>query len=130
MRDLETLLHGHMPSTDAKTGLVLILTDRDQRSARLARARDALASASVIGLQTAAILAADAASAIPDELTPAGRIVVPEAAGLNAPTAALLGSAIPLQLVTERIGRVRGTNPDPIRRDDPIYRKAASVSGT
>jgi glutamine---fructose-6-phosphate transaminase (isomerizing) len=130
MRDLETLLHGHMPSTDAKTGLVLILTDRDQRSARLARARDALASASVIGLQTAAILAADAASAIPDDLTPAGRIVVPEAARLGAAAAALLGSAIPLQLITERIARVRGTNPDPIRRDDPIYRKAASVSGT
>jgi glutamine---fructose-6-phosphate transaminase (isomerizing) len=130
MRDLETLLHGHLPATDASTGLVLILTDRDQRAERLARARDALASAGVIGLRTAAILAADAAAAIPDELTPAGRIVVPESSGLPSAVAALLGSAIPLQLITERIARVRGTNPDSIRRDDAVYREAASVSGT
>ena len=130
MRDLETLLHGHLPATDASTGLVLILTDRDQRAERLARARDALASVAVIGLRSAAILAAEPASEVPDRLTPAGRIVVPEAPALPTAVAALLGSAVPLQLITERIARVRGTNPDPIRRDDPIYREAASVSGT
>jgi fructoselysine-6-P-deglycase FrlB-like protein len=130
MRDLETLLHGHLPATDASTGLVLILTDRDQRAERQARARDALASAGVIGLRTAAVLTAEAAAAIPDELTPAGRIVVPESPGLPSAVAALLGSAIPLQLITERIARVRGTNPDSIRRDDAVYREAASVSGT
>jgi glucosamine--fructose-6-phosphate aminotransferase (isomerizing) len=130
MRDLETLLHGHLPSTNASTALVLILTDRDHRAERLARARDALASARVIGLRVAAILAADAAAAIPDDLTPAGRIVVPEQPFLPAAPAALLGSATALQLITERIARVRGTNPDPIRRDDPVYREAASVSGT
>jgi glucosamine--fructose-6-phosphate aminotransferase (isomerizing) len=130
MRDLETLLHGHLPATDASTGLVLILTDRDHRSERLARARDALASAGVIGLRSAAILSADAADQIPESLTPAGRIVVPEATGLPSAVAALLSSATALQLVTERIARVRGTNPDPIRRDNPTYREAASVSGT
>jgi hypothetical protein len=56
--------------------------------------------------------------------------VVPEATRLPSAIAALLGSATPLQLITERIARVRGTNPDPIRRDDPVYREAASVSGT
>jgi glucosamine--fructose-6-phosphate aminotransferase (isomerizing) len=130
MRDLETLLHGHLPSTDASTGLVLILTDRDHRAERLARARDALASARVIGLPAAAIVAADAARSIPEDMTPAGRIVVPEEPALPSAIAALLASAIPLQLITERIARVRGTNPDPIRRDDPTYREAASVSGT
>jgi fructoselysine-6-P-deglycase FrlB-like protein len=130
MRDLETLLHGHLPASDASTGLVLILTDRDQRAERQARARQALASARVIGLRAAAILAADAAAEIPGELTPAGRIVVPESAELPTAVAALLGSVIPLQLITERIARVRGTNPDSIRRDDPVYREAASVSGT
>ena len=130
MRELETLLHGHLPATDSSTGLVLILTDRDHRADRLSRARDALASAGVIGLRTAAILATGVAAEIPDEATPAGRIVVPEAPGVPAAVAALLGSAAPLQLITERIARVRGTNPDPIRRDDPMYRQAASVSGT
>jgi fructoselysine-6-P-deglycase FrlB-like protein len=130
MRDLETLLHGHLPATDASTGLVLILTDRDRRPERVTRARDALASAAVIGLRTAAILAADVAAQIPERMTPAGRIVVPEAPGLPSAVAALLSSATPLQLITERIARVRGANPDPIRRDDPIYREAAAASGT
>jgi fructoselysine-6-P-deglycase FrlB-like protein len=130
MRDLETLLHGHLPASDGSTGLVLILTDRDHRAERLARARQALASAAVIGLRAAAILAAEAAPAIADELTPAGRIVVPESPELPSAVAALLGSAIPLQLITERIARVRSTNPDAIRRDDPVYREASSVSGS
>ena len=39
MRDLETFLHGHLPATDASTGLVLILADRDGRDAeRIERA--------------------------------------------------------------------------------------------
>ena len=34
-RDLETFLHGHLPATGPTTGLVLVLTDRDQRAERL-----------------------------------------------------------------------------------------------
>jgi hypothetical protein len=45
----------------------------------------------------------------------------------NAP-AALLGAAGPLQLVTLEVAHVRGTNPDPIRRDDPAYLRAAEVA--
>jgi glutamine---fructose-6-phosphate transaminase (isomerizing) len=127
-RDLETFLHGHIPATDDSTALVLVLTDRDHRSERLARARQALAAARVLGLRTAAILADDAAAQIDPSLTPAGRLVVPEAPSLPAPVAALLGSATPLQLLTERIARARGTNPDPIRRDDPRYRDAADAA--
>jgi glutamine---fructose-6-phosphate transaminase (isomerizing) len=128
MRDLETFLHGHLPSTDKSTGLVLILTDRDGRIDRVARARQALAAASVIGVRAAAILARDIDAELPAELTPAGRLVVDEAPSLPAPVAALLGTATALQLLTERIARARGTNPDPIRRDDPLYRAASDAA--
>jgi len=127
-RDLETFLHGHLPATGPETGLLLVLTDRAGRTERLARARSALAAARVIGLQAGAILAADLDSAIEASLTPAGRLLVPEAPGLPSPVAALLGSATPLQLLTERLARARGTNPDPIRRDDPIYVAAAEAA--
>jgi fructoselysine-6-P-deglycase FrlB-like protein len=129
MRDLETLLHGHLPATDASTGLVLILTDRDQRAARVERARQALAAARIVGIVVAGILARDVSADIPAGLTPAGRLIVDEGPDLPAPVAALLGSATPLQLVTERIARARGTNPDLIRRDDDVYRSAADAAG-
>lgn len=126
MRDLETMLHGHLPATDAATALVLLLAERRGRAERVARARQVLEAAAVIGLRSGAILAAGAAEALPEELTPAGRIVVPEAPDLRPAVAALLGTLTPLQLVTERSARARGTNPDPIRRDNPVYREAAS----
>jgi glucosamine--fructose-6-phosphate aminotransferase (isomerizing) len=128
MRDLETFLHGHLPATDDSTGLVLILSDRDARTDRLSRAREALAAARVLGLRTAAILARDLDDEIDQSLTPAGRLLVDEALTLPAPVAALLGTATPLQLLTERIARARGTNPDAIRRDDRLYREAAAAA--
>ena len=128
MRDLETFLHGHLPASGDTTGLVLVLTDPAARDARVRRARQALRAANVLGHRAGAILAADAAAAIPEALTPAGRIVIPEAGGLPGPVAALLGTAGPLQLLTLEIARARGTNPDPIRRDDPRYLRAAEVA--
>jgi glutamine---fructose-6-phosphate transaminase (isomerizing) len=127
-RDLETFLHGHLPATGPETGLVLILTDGDRRAERLARARQALAAARVIGLRAAAIVSAEIDASLDPALTPAGRLVVPEVQGLPGPVAALLGSATPLQLLTERLARARGTNPDPIRRDDPVYLAAAEAA--
>jgi fructoselysine-6-P-deglycase FrlB-like protein len=127
-RDLETVLHGHWPGTDASTGLVLLLADRDGREARIARARQMLAAASVIGIRAGAILSAEVAAALVDSPTPAGRIVVAEQPTLPAPAAALFGTATALQLLTERLARVRGTDPDPIRRDDPLYRDAAAAA--
>ena len=62
------------------------------------------------------------------DLTPAGRLLVPEAPDLPAPVAALVGSATPLQLLTERLARARGTNPDLIRRDDPVYLAASEAA--
>jgi fructoselysine-6-P-deglycase FrlB-like protein len=128
MRDLETFLHGHLPSTDDSTGLILILVDRDGRTDRLLRARQALAASRVLGLRAAAILARDLDDELEPSLTPLGRLIVDEAPVLPAPVAALLGTATPLQLLTERLARARGTNPDPIRRDDSRYVEAAAAA--
>jgi len=128
-RDLETFLHGHLPSTGPSTGLVLILADRDRRDERVGRARQALAAARVIGLRAGAIVARDAGAAVDAALTPIGRLVIREAPELPGPVAALIGNATPLQLLTERLARARGTNPDLIRRDDPTYRAASDAAG-
>jgi fructoselysine-6-P-deglycase FrlB-like protein len=127
-RDLETFLHGHLAATSDADGLVLILADRDRRPERLARAAGALRAARVIGMASAAIVSTDIAVDLPTELTPAGRIVLPEAPGLPAPVAALLGTATPLQLLTERLARFRGIDPDPIHRDVDRYREAAGAA--
>ena len=102
-------------------GLVLILADRDRRAERLARARQALAAAQVIGLRAAAIVAAGGRCGARPGLTPAGRLLVAEAPDLPARSRRWSGRATPLQLLTERLARARGTNPDLIRRDDPVY---------
>ena len=127
-RDLETLLHGHLPATGPDTALVLVLLERGGLDARVRRAQQALAAAAVTGVRCAAILGTEAAARIPESLTPAGRIVVPESPTMPNAPAALLGAAGPLQLVTLEVARARGTNPDPIRRDDPVYLRAAEVA--
>ena len=127
MRDLETFGHGHLPSTDGSTGIVLILAERRARTERVARARQALAAAGAIGIRVAGIFSAEVAEALDPGLTPLGRVVVPEAPALPAPVAALLATATPLQLIVERVARVVGTNPDPIRRTDPRYAQAAAA---
>ena len=119
-RDLETMLHGHWPGTDATTGLVLILADSSARADRLARARQLFAGAREIGINSAAILAATASLELDLDLTPAGRIIVAEQSGLPPPAAALFATATPLQLLTEQLARVRGPTFDPARRSDLI----------
>jgi fructoselysine-6-P-deglycase FrlB-like protein len=128
MRDLETFLHGHLPATDGSTGLVLFLTDRAARDERIERALQALAAIRVLGVRTAAIVTRGAGDLIGEELTPAGRLLIDESPSLPAAVAATIGSATPLQLLTERLARARGTNPDPIRRDDARYREAAEAA--
>jgi len=131
MRDLETLLHGHLPATDADTGLVIILADERSAAARLARARQASNAAAVIGLRQAGLVAEPIADVIAEGL-PAGSVVrVAVARGGAAPSsalapaaAALLATAVPLQLLTERLARARGTDPDTLRRTETPYREA------
>ena len=127
-RDLETFLHGHIPSTGDGAGLVLVLLEREALEQRSARARQALAAAAEVGVRCAAILGADAAALLPGRLTPAGRIVVAEASRMPGAPAALLGAAAPIQLLTLAISEARGTNPDPIRRDDARYLRAAAIA--
>ena len=127
-RDLETLLHGHLASTDKTNGLVLVLTDRDRLPERSKRARGVLAAAGVIGMPAGAVLSAAASDAIPSDLTPAGRFVVPDAPELPRAVAALLGSITALQLLTERLARARGVDPDAIHRDVDRYREAADAA--
>jgi glucosamine--fructose-6-phosphate aminotransferase (isomerizing) len=127
-RDLETFLHGHMPATDETTGLVLLLTDRLGESERTKRARQLLTAVRAVGVRAAAIVSAAAASRLPDSLTPSGRLVVPAEPSLPAPVASLFATATPLQLLTERIARARGTDPDPIRRHDPRYANASALA--
>ena len=127
-RNLETFLHGHLPATGVETALVLLMLERGAIDVRAARARQALAAAEVVGMKPGAILGEEAASRIPDELTPGGRIVVPDQPGMPNEAAALLGAAAPVQLFTLAIAAARGTNPDPIRRDDPRYLRAAEVA--
>jgi fructoselysine-6-P-deglycase FrlB-like protein len=129
MRDLETLLHGHLAGMDASTGLVLILTDAAQAEARGTRAAGVMRAVAGLGVTAGAILGAAHTDAIPAALSPAGRLVVPHAPELPPVVASLLGSAVPLQLLTERLARARNVNPDPIRRDDPAYLRAADAAG-
>ena len=128
MRDLETFLHGHLPATGGSTALVLILTDPASFEARTLRARQALAAAAATGIRAGAIFSASAADRIPAALTPAGRIVVPDGPTSGAGEACLFWAAGPIQLVTLEVAAARGTNPDPIRRDDPVYYRAAEVA--
>ena len=87
------------------------------------------AAARVLGIRSAAILAADLDADLSRRPDPGrARSWSPRRPTLPAPVAALLGTATPLQLLTERLARARGTDPDPIRRDDPRYRSAADAA--
>ena len=129
VRDLETLLHGHLAGMDGRTGVVFVLTDPRQAAARTGRAAGALRACQAIGAMAGAILSETSIEAIPAELTPAGRMITPGGGDLPPVVASLLASAVPLQLLTERLARERGVNPDPIRRDDPAYLRAADSVG-
>jgi glucosamine--fructose-6-phosphate aminotransferase (isomerizing) len=129
MRDLETVLHGHLAGMDSKTGFVLLLTDPSHAEERAARGTGVLRAVAELGMRAGAILGAAYSNAIPADLTPAGRLNLPAAEGLPRTVASLLGTAVPLQLLTERLARAAGVDPDPIRRDDPAYLRAAEVAG-
>ena len=86
-----------------------------------------LEAARALGLRAGAILAEDVAAAWPAGLTPVGRLTVADAPALAAAPASLIGSAVPLQWLAERLARVRGTNPDTLRRTDARYAAAAAA---
>jgi glutamine---fructose-6-phosphate transaminase (isomerizing) len=125
---LETVRHGHLAAADSRTGFVLVLTDGEGRGeALLERARAVLRSAHALGMPTAALIAADLGDDVPMELTPSGRAPIPVAARLPRLVSSALASAIPMQLLAERLARVRGHNPDTIGREDPHQAAAAEA---
>lgn len=120
---LETIRHGHLAAVDERTGLIVVLTDAEHWGETvIERSRAVLRSATALGMPAAGIIAADLGDDMP--LTPAGRLSVPLARGLSRMACAALATAIPLQLLAERLARARGKNPDSIGRDDP--RQAAA----
>jgi glucosamine 6-phosphate synthetase-like amidotransferase/phosphosugar isomerase protein len=120
---LETILHGHLAAADERTGLVLVLVAADTAPVR-ARAQDVLRGARSLNMPAAAILGANVGDEVARDLTPAGRLFVPATRHLPPTAAALLGSAIPLQLLAERLARARGVNPDTLGRDNPAQAAA------
>ena len=129
MRDLETVLHGHLAGMDGQTGFVLVLTDRAKAEDRAARAAAVLRALAELDIKAGAILGAGYDARIGRDLTLGGRLIVPDVEALPPAAAALIGSAVPFQLLTERLARAREVNPDPIRRDDPAYLRAAEAAG-
>jgi len=106
---VEKLLHGHLPAADSGTGLVLLRFDGRDGNERDARVRDAAAAAGVLGMPTVTLERS--------------------AAGLAPAAGALIAGALALQLLTLELVMALGTNPDLIRREEPIYAQAAEAAG-
>ena len=104
---VEKILHGHLPAADRDTGLVLLRFDPDHHEERNARSGDVAAAAGVLGMPTVELGAPDAASR----------------------AEALLSGAGALQVLTLELCHALGTNPDLIRREEPLYRQAADAAG-
>jgi glutamine---fructose-6-phosphate transaminase (isomerizing) len=126
-RDLETLLHGHFVACGPDTGLIVILTDGRGGDRRWRRAAQGMEAAARLGMPVAGIFSPDAARTIPENLTPAGRIVLPTGADALPPLRALLGGAAALQRLTLAMAAEAGVNPDLIRREEAPYREAAAL---
>jgi glucosamine--fructose-6-phosphate aminotransferase (isomerizing) len=119
--ELETTLHGHLAAATRWTGIVLLLTDAGAGSASSlisGRATRLLEAAKALGVPAAAILAEPHGAAIAGDLTPAGRIVTPRTGRVGGVAGSLLGSAVALQLLAERLARARGVNPDTLGREN------------
>jgi glutamine---fructose-6-phosphate transaminase (isomerizing) len=120
--DLETVMHGYLAAATRWTGVVFILTVADERTRE--RADRALAAARGLGLPVVGILGDRIGPAIAAEDTRAGRLTVPSMPRLRPAVRSLVGSAIPLQLLAERLARARGVNPDTLGREDPAQAAA------
>lgn len=126
-RDLETLLHGHFVACGPATGLIVVLTESREAARRQQRATHGMEAAARLGMPIAAILSPKAAHAVPEPLTPAGRIVLPPGDDPLPPLLPLLGGAAALQRLTLALVADAGVNPDLIRREEAPYREAAAL---
>ena len=103
----EKVLHGHLPAADRDTGLVLLRFDPDHRDERDRRSADVAAATGVLDIATVELGAADAVTR----------------------AEALLAGAVALQVLTLELCLALGTNPDLIRREQPLYRQVADAAG-
>jgi glucosamine 6-phosphate synthetase-like amidotransferase/phosphosugar isomerase protein len=117
--ELEALLHGHLAAATRWTGLVIVQAHAaagtgvaGERATRLRRA------AAALGVPVAAILAHDVDASVANEETPAGRLVLPRGSRVAGRAGPLLGGAIALQLLTERLARARRVDPDTLGREN------------
>lgn len=105
---LEKILHGHLAAADARTGLIMLRFDPRHREARDRRARDVQAAADVLGMATVTLHAS--------------------VEGIEPVAGALIAGALALQLLALEFVLACGTNPDLIRREQPLYRAAAQAA--
>ena len=125
--ELETVLHGHLAAATRWTGMVLVSTAPGQQDGLIRERRTRLlAAAKALAVPTAAILSTEVAAMVPASDTPAGRVVLPRMGRVRGAAGSLLGSAVALQLLTERLARARGVNPDTLGREDPAQSAAHS----
>lgn len=122
--ELETILHGHLAAATRWTGLLAVLTGGPPPV--MDRARKVLAAAEALGMPSAAILAETFDGALAANTTPAGRIVLPQIGRVPGLAGPLLAAAVALQLLTERLARARGVNPDTLGREDATQAMAHS----
>jgi glucosamine 6-phosphate synthetase-like amidotransferase/phosphosugar isomerase protein len=123
---LETIRHGHLAAATERTGLVMLLTDGDRRGEELRdRSANVLKATAALGIPSVVIGSTDVREVA--AAATAGRHLVDLDAALPRRVAAAMAVVGPLQLLAERLARARGTNPDPIGRDDPRQAAAASA---
>jgi len=103
---IEKVLHGHLPAADRHTGVVLIRFDPREAQQRDTRAADVAGAVGVLDMPTITL-------AMP---------------GLTDCAEALLAGALAAQLLTVELATALGTNPDLIRREDPLYLKVAQAA--
>jgi glucosamine 6-phosphate synthetase-like amidotransferase/phosphosugar isomerase protein len=118
--ELESVLHGHLAAATRWTALIVVLTDDDPGPGTTVvrdRATRVLAAARALSVPAAAILAEPHAAAIGAHDTPGGRIVTPRTGRVDGVAGSLLGSAVALQLLAERMARARGVDPDTLGRE-------------
>ncbi len=101
----EKVLHGHLPAADSQTGLVLIRCDPSQARRRDDRTANVASAVAVLTMPTITLARPALASR----------------------TEALIAGAVALQLLTLELSMARGTNPDLIRREQPLYRRVAEL---
>lgn len=127
--ELETVLHGQLAGHEPADALILVaITDHPEHERVARRATHVARAATAIGLPVAAVLSETAAQQLAPELTPAGRVTVPDHGALHPVPARLLGGAGALQALTLALVHARGTNPDLIRREQAPHRAAAAVA--